>query len=216
MTEKLKICQGDFYYFNYFLKAKDNKIIEENSFYNEENMPKIFNFYEQTENAEICLIKELQNAFKCSSFFCYLSYYMIFSKEAKVCYVCDSKSTKSLVEKIIQLTFALRDITKINATYSEVKKSIVFSNGGRIDFYTDITYNFMNISKKSDLLIFDNAAMKNFDKLLYTVESVINGNITNKMIINFNYMPPIFYGTENFNYLITEFKNYIKLITTEK
>lgn len=141
---------------------------------------------------------------------------MIFSKEAKVCYVCDSKSTKSLVEKIIQLTFALRDITKINATYSEVKKSIVFSNGGRIDFYTDITYNFMNISKKSDLLIFDNAAMKNFDKLLYTVESVINGNITNKMIINFNYMPPIFYGTENFNYLITEFKNYIKLITTEK
>lgn len=214
--EKLEICKGDFYYFNYALKERNEPTGRLVNFFDELNMPKIFQFYGQIENEKICLIEELQKTFNFSTFFCYLCYYIIFSKKTKIYYVSDSKSLRALVDKIIDITFYVKDFTELNATYSEINKAIMFSNGGQINFFTDITYDFRNQNKVVDLLVFDNAAMKNFDKLTYTIESIINGQIANKAIINFNFMPPIFYGSENFNYLITEFKNHIKLVKQEK
>lgn len=225
INERWELCKDDFYYFNYALIDRERRMQHSTPigrggnyafFFDDSNMPFIFKLYSQFENEGIYLVEQQEIGVGFTNFCCYLSYYTIFTKPSTINYVCDAKLIKELANKIIDLTFYFKGFTQIDATYYEIYKSVMFSNGSKITFYTDTTYDFRNESKKNDLLIFDNAKMKNFDKLVYILESIINGKITDKVIINFNNIPPLFHGSENYNYLTTNFKNYIKLITVKK
>jgi hypothetical protein len=220
---KLEICKENFYYFNYFLKAKEDYLqhisISEfplHLFFDDENMQLIFTLYNTFENEKIILIEEQEKRMGFSTFCCYLSYYMCFSSISYIVYVTDSKLIRETVQRIIEFAKCFKPITELDVTYTDIRKTLEFSNGSRMLLQSDITYDFRNSKKVADLLIFDNATMKNFDKLTTTIELMISNAVAKKAIINFNCVPPLFYGTENFEILIKAFKNYLTIVKVNK
>lgn len=218
----LQYSRDNFYYFNYHIAAKKESLNSIHSgmyqlknFFSDENMQNIFNFYSQTEENGIYVVEEQERAIGASTFFCYLCYYYAFKNGSQIYFVCEPKVVKTFVDKIIELTYFLKPLTKLDTKYSEIKRTIEFSNAGKIRFYSDIAYNFLVSSKKANLLIFDNAVVKNFNKLCSTTELLVKNYVSEKTIMNFN-SSPIFYNSENGLLFKKEFKDYLKLLKLQK
>lgn len=220
--EQEEICKKHFNLFTYYIKSEEHRCNSSYlksttiNFLNDENLQELFNLYSLFEDDKIFLIEEQERRIGFTTFLCYLMYYKGWSSLSSSAYITNNSLVSDIVEKLTHFVLMFKPITKLDSKYKEVKRLLEFSNGSTINFLSDITYDLKTVHKVYDLLIFDNATMKNFDKLTHTIEMVINKQITNKAIINFNCLPPLFKGSEDFDYLVKEFKNYISLITVKK
>lgn len=190
--------------------------VGENSYFNDKYIETFFflkDKFSSYQDEKIFLVEEQWKGYGVSTFFYFLLYYQSFLKYSRSIYVSASSSKRDAAKKIVEYTELFKAPTKLECTNQEDFKQIYFTNNSIIKFASDTTYNFRNITDYYDLLIFDNASMKNFDKLVYLLESVLSNLISEKVILNFNQMPSTFKDSENFKHLKKQFKNHLKLIT---
>lgn len=220
---QLAFCKENFYYLNYLYRTKENYVQGVNLdtlplhiFFDDANMQKLFSLYHSFENERIVLIEEQERMSGFSIFCCFLTYFTCFSTGHCVYYVTESKMIINTVYRVIEFVKTFKFITSLDAKYIDIRKTIEFSNGAKVILFSDITYDFRNNDNIGEMLIFDNASMKNFDKLCNTVQDIISNKTAKKAILNFNYVPPLFSASENYEIFTKEFKKYLTITHINK
>jgi hypothetical protein len=222
--KRIKLCKDCFQYFNYYLEEKKDLLVNYssyninfkiNTFFEEERMEIIFYLYDLFDEDKIFMIEDIKRNIGFTTFCCYLAYYQSFRMRSQSIIVTDIKMNRYLVNNILGFVSIFKDFIKIEAKYVDIRKTLEFDNGSKIIFRSDVTYDFREEERVADLLIIDNAAMKNFDKFTSTIEYLIENKVAKKAIINFNNIPPLFLGSENFDFFKKEFKDKVNFLKIE-
>ena len=216
----IEYCKRNFYHFTYYLLSNED-LCSTNSlklypgkFLNENSLKDYFHFYFLFSKNRYNFIEEQNRKIGLSTFFTYFLYFKTFSSLTNSVYITQPQNIKLTIDKITEFKSIFRSVFYHEGFYNELQKKYIFENGSTISFLSDVTYKVTN-DVTYDLLIYDNAKLKNESKFTELLERLLNNLIAEKAIIN----PNIQLGlkdSEQYKQIKKEFKRFINFIKVDK
>lgn len=189
---KFDLCKDSFEYFLYEIRNQKNKAsglqgsnISASALFSDNSIENCLSMYKEiiVGDKKLTLIKEHQRKMGVSVFLCLFMYYNCVFNRKTMFYI--SKTATLPMKLISELALILRPLTLTEIDSNVNTKMTSFpKNNSTIRFLSDGTYEFRAFKEPIDLVVFDNAALQNYEKLSFFLES---SDIAEGVILNFNH-----------------------------
>lgn len=187
-NKQSKASKNSFHYFLHCLSPVDkNNLTEfEEKFFDDDSLSKLLQLsHKFTDNeAKFFFVNSEERQIGLTFFLCFYSYYLMYAKNypIHIVFITSSKMISYVNTVFETINKWLFSMSKLHFNQHHTKRIFTSQNKSTFKTVSDTTYNFD--STITELVIFDGAELKNYEKFKTQLDTTLN-NYCKKTIINF-------------------------------